>query len=63
MNELIQNIGPTTFLAIIGGVLTCIFGLMGSIIKQEKPHKWLHWGAFGAGIIAARPGGRATPSG
>ena len=51
MNELFQHISPATYLAVIGGVLTCIFALLGSVARQDKPRRSIHWCAFAAGII------------
>jgi hypothetical protein len=51
MNELIQQIGTPTILAVAGGVLICVFALLGSFGKQDKPRRWINWCAFGAGIV------------
>ena len=51
MKELIQQIRAPTILAIAGGVLTCVFALLGSLARQDKPRRWIHWCAFGAGIF------------
>jgi len=56
MNELIQQIGTATILAVIGGVLTCVFALLGAIARQDKPRTWINWCAFVAGIAVLLAG-------
>lgn len=56
MNELIQHISAATILAVIGGVLISVFALLGAVFRQDKPPRWIHWCAFGAGIVVLLAG-------